>query len=274
MITFTPRVPRNAWTHPSAQAGGAATGRPRPPRPRPAPAAQRRAPKLAPTSRHTGPARHGWAPTPPRTSANTPSPSSTPTTAWPCADVQTRPVHDVGEPEIALRDLARLITRPPRRARRQIQRPQLRDLAAKRADRVRPSRSVRRITVAGILGLRRQQLTYPQLKPVHQRTPGVRRYFGGPALASAAFTVFLEMPMTRAISEIGMPAAAGGSLPNPPRPTPASSPARFKTGSRGNWSIFGCHAVVSFQLPSTFIASVSAGTPYDRADRLPDDQSV
>jgi hypothetical protein len=34
---------------------------------------------------------------------------------------------------------------------------------------------------------------------------GARRYFGGPSLARAALTVFLEIPSTRAISEIDNP---------------------------------------------------------------------
>lgn len=36
---------------------------------------------------------------------------------------------------------------------------------------------------------------------------GARAYFGGLSLASAAFTVFREIPITRAISAIGMPSA-------------------------------------------------------------------
>lgn len=198
-------------THRSAQGGGAATGPPRPHRPRPAPAAPRRVLRSAPTSRQTDPARHGWAPAPPTSSANTPSPSLRPATAWPCADARTRPAPRCREPKIALHDLTRFITRPPRRVRQQVQRPQLRDPAAERADRVRPAADPFGDHRRRHPRIRRQQLPDPRLKPIHQRPPGARRYFGGPSLASAASTVFLEILITRAISEIGMPS-------RPPQP--------------------------------------------------------
>jgi IS30 family transposase len=49
--------------------------------------------------------------------------------------------------------------------------------------------------------------------------------------------------------------AAAGSRPNPPRSAPASSPARLQPGSRGSWSIFGCRAVISIQLPTTWVTT-------------------
>ena len=52
--------------------------------------------------------------------------------------------------------------------------------------------------------IRLQQLPDPRLDLIDRSTPpAARSYFGGPSEANAAFTVFLEIPNTRAISEIG-----------------------------------------------------------------------
>jgi len=71
-----------------------------------------------------------------------------------------------------------------------------------RIERDQPIRSA--ITVAGILGYacsssRTRGSTASTTDPA-----GLRSYLGGPALRHAAFTVFLEIPSTRAISEIGI----------------------------------------------------------------------
>src|SRR4051812_31582704 len=66
--------------------------------------------------------------------------------------------------------------------------------------------------------------------------------------------------------------ATAGSLPSPPRSTPASSLAHSQ-GSPGSWSIFSCRALVSIQLPSTptrgeQLSASSAGRGRDKdADR-------
>ena len=81
--------------------------------------------------------------------------------------------------------------------------------------------------------------------------PGPAHTSAAQSEANAAFTVFREIPNTRAISEIGNSptGATAGSPPSPPRSTLASSLAHSQ-GSPGSWSIFSCRAVVSIQLPS------------------------
>ena len=142
---------------------------------------------------------------------------------------------------------------PRRRVRRQIRRPQLRDPAAQRPDRVRPPdplrdhrRRHRRI--------RRQQLPDPRLERVRHRprrrpldTSAAPHWPAPPSPCSARCPAPARSPR----SACPPPAAAGGSQPSPPRSAPASSLARLEPGSRGSWSIFGCRAVVSIQLPST-----------------------
>ena len=74
-----------------------------------------------------------------------------------------------------------------------------------RIDRSQPIRSA--ITVAGIAGYARSSSrirgsTASTIDPARARS-----YFGGPSLAIAARTVFLDTPITRAISLIGSPSA-------------------------------------------------------------------
>jgi hypothetical protein len=123
------------------------------------------------------------------------------------------------------------------------------------------------ITVDGIVGntLNNSQIrgSYPSTsEPV-----GSRRYFGGPSLANAAFTVFLEIPITRAISAIGICSARRSRRISAQSSTLST---RFLPGSAksqglgGSWSNLGCRAVVSFQLPSTDNRGV--GPPTDPSD--------
>jgi hypothetical protein len=71
-----------------------------------------------------------------------------------------------------------------------------------------------------------------------------------PALPSPCCAL-LPSPARSPRSATSQPTATDGSLPSPPHPAPASFPVRIEPGSRGSWSIFGCRAVVIFQLPST-----------------------
>ena len=135
------------------------------------------------------------------------TPSSAPAAASPAADLpEPDRQRDRREPEITLRDLARRIRGAGRRIRRQIRRPQLRHPArSTRIDRSQPIRSA--ITVAGIVGYassssRIRGSTASTTDPARGRS-----YFGGPSLATAARTVFLETPITRAISLIGISSA-------------------------------------------------------------------
>lgn len=79
----------------------------------------------------------------------------------------------------------------------------------------------------------------------------LRRYRGGPSLANVDFTVFLEIPSTRAISEIDTPADTRNRRISAQSSTlnTCSSPARFKPGSlreagqlsvAAHWSVFRC----------------------------------
>jgi hypothetical protein len=82
--------------------------------------------------------------------------------------------------------------------------------SATRPDRVRiecghPIRSP--ITVAGIVGNALSNSRIRGSYPFTSEPIGFRRYLGGPSLANAALTVFLETPITRAISANGIRSA-------------------------------------------------------------------
>src|SRR5215218_10884156 len=61
------------------------------------------------------------------------------------------------------------------------------------------------ITVAGIRGNALSNSRIRGSKASTSDAEGARSYFGGPSLANAAFTVFREQPISRAISEIDTP---------------------------------------------------------------------
>ena len=69
-----------------------------------------------------------------------------------------------------------------------------------RIDRVQPIRSA--ITVAGIVGIDRSNSRIRGSNSSTTDPAGSRSYFGGPSAANADFTVFLEIPINRATSEI------------------------------------------------------------------------
>jgi hypothetical protein len=82
------------------------------------------------------------------------------------------------------------------------------------------------ITVAGIVGAACSSSRIRGSNPSTTDPAGARSYRGGLSLRSAAFTVFLEIPNTRPISEISTRSDRvpnDGSQPSPPRPTLASS---------------------------------------------------
>jgi hypothetical protein len=98
-----------------------------------------------------------------------------------------------------LGDLTGGIGSPAGRVRRQIRRPQLRHPATQRSDRIgQLIRSA--ITVAGIRG--NADNNSPTRGSYPSTSDPDRTYLGGPSLANAAFTVFREQPINRAISEI------------------------------------------------------------------------
>ncbi|CRK60480.1 1-deoxy-D-xylulose 5-phosphate synthase [Alloactinosynnema sp. L-07] len=121
-----------------------------------------------------------------------------------------------------------------------------------RIDRFQPIRSA--ITVAGIVGYARNNSrirgsTASTIEPFNGRT-----YFGGASEASAARTVFLETPKTRAITLIGKRSdlrkrriSAQSSTDNTLRPPRLD----YEPESPDRGSKFGCHAGVSFHPPST-----------------------
>jgi hypothetical protein len=74
-----------------------------------------------------------------------------------------------------------------------------------RMDRSHPIRSA--ITVAGIAGYTFSSSRILGSAASTIDPAGLRSYFGGPSLAIAARTVFLEIPSTRAITLIGIPSA-------------------------------------------------------------------
>jgi hypothetical protein len=63
------------------------------------------------------------------------------------------------------------------------------------------------ITVAGIVGNARSNSRIRGSYPSANEPVGLRRYLGGPSPVNAALTVFLETPITRAISAIGIRSA-------------------------------------------------------------------
>ena len=70
-----------------------------------------------------------------------------------------------------------------------------------RIERSQPTRSA--ITVAGMLGYAFSSSRIRGSTPSTIDPTPVRRYAGGPSAANAAFTVFLEIPINRAITLIG-----------------------------------------------------------------------
>jgi hypothetical protein len=71
-----------------------------------------------------------------------------------------------------------------------------------RIDRSHPIRSA--ITVAGIVGYARSSSRIRGSNPSTTDPAGLRSYFGGRSLATAARTVFLEIPIARAIALTGI----------------------------------------------------------------------
>ena len=71
--------------------------------------------------------------------------------------------------------------------------------------RVQPTRSA--ITVAGIVGTAVNCARIASSKPSTADPAGLRTYFGGPSLATAARTVLREIPNVLAINLIGNPSA-------------------------------------------------------------------
>ena len=90
--------------------------------------------------------------------------------------------------------------------------------------RCQPIRSA--ITVAGIVGYACNNSRIRGSTPSTIDPAGRRRYAGATSLANAAFTVFLLIPITRAITLIGMPSdrcsrriSAQSSTHNTPLPS-------------------------------------------------------
>ena len=112
--------------------------------------------------------------------------------------------HARREPQIALRDIARVIGRAAGRIRRQIRRPRTRSLKTV-IPRFQPTRSA--ITVAGIVGT---AVSWARMASSNASTAdpaGLHSYFGGPSEANAARTVLREIPNVLAINLIGNPSA-------------------------------------------------------------------
>jgi hypothetical protein len=63
------------------------------------------------------------------------------------------------------------------------------------------------LTVAGIVGYAARSSRIRGSNASTDEPAGLRSYFGGPSLASAGRTVFLETPSARAIALIGIPSA-------------------------------------------------------------------
>ena len=254
--TFAPSVPRNAGssvvssTAPAAPPADRALAVPHQhPRHRTQPAMSCHQPANRSSARGSGSA-------PPTATGSTRSPSSAPAAA---SAVRTCPNPTgssiSGEPQIALRDLARphnwcdspdpaADTPAAARATRPLKHPD----RAGPADPLRDHRRRHRRT-------RLQQLPDPRLDLVHDRprrrpldTSAARRD------ANAARTVFLEHPITRAITLIGIPSARCNrriSAQSSTLNTPSSSLARVRARVTGRGSKFGCRAGVSFHVPST-----------------------
>src|SRR5215217_7273831 len=115
-----------------------------------------------------------------------------------------------------------------------------------------PTRSA--ITVAGIVGTALNNSRIRGSNPSTRDPAGVRSYLGGPSLANAAFTVFREQPITRAISEIETPSErrslriSAQSSTISTRSLPRSTPARVSG------------KLVKFQLPHRGQFSAAADT--------------
>jgi hypothetical protein len=134
-----------------------------------------------------------------------------------------------------------------------------------------PTRSA--ITVAGIVGTALNNSRIRGSNPSTRDPAGVRSYLGGPSLANAAFTVFREQPITRAISEIETPSErrslriSAQSSTISTRSLPGSTPARVSG------------KLVKFQLPHRGQFSPAADkrvgslTRPDRGARFPDARS-
>jgi hypothetical protein len=185
--------------------------------------------------------------------------------------------HDVGKPEITLRDLARRIAGPPCRIRRQNHGHSCATRALSvRMEHDQPIRSA--ITVVGIIGYAASNSRIRGSNPSATDPRGARQYLGGPSAASAAFTVLRATPITRAISEIAKSSARRNRRisAQPSTSNTCFPPARIQPGSQGSWPIFSCRAVVSFPLPSTTTtdsgcscAAASTGTLSTPADQRP-----
>jgi len=134
------------------------------------------------------------------------------------------------------------------------------ETATQRADRIRPADPFR--------DHRRrhprkpsQQPTNPRLIAIHQRPRPHPLILRWPIVANAAFTVFREQPISRAISEIDTSSdlrsrrISAQSSTISTRFLPGSTRARV-TGQLVNFP--PCRTVVSIQLPPTLRASLSA----------------
>jgi len=99
------------------------------------------------------------------------------------------------------------------------------------------------ITVAGIVGTARSSSRIHGSNPSTTDPTGRRTYLGGPSLASAAFTVFLATPSTRAISEIAMPSARRSRRISAQSSTPNTRFLPGSAGARVSWKL------VNLQLP-------------------------
>jgi len=90
------------------------------------------------------------------------------------------------------------------------------------------------MTVAGIVGQACSSSLIRGSTASTIEADSVRSYFGGPSLRSAARTVFLLIPITRAIVLIGMPSARCSRRTSAQFSTEStcSLPARLEPGSR------------------------------------------
>jgi hypothetical protein len=128
------------------------------------------------------------------------------------------------------------------------------------------------ITVEGICGYAAKSSRIRGSNASATDPRGGRWYLGGPSLASAAFTVFREIPSTRAICKIGICSARRNRWISAQSSTlstcflPGSARARV-SGKLVNFRLGG---VVSIQLPTTFRAPQGAeGTRRPAAGCVP-----
>jgi hypothetical protein len=128
-----------------------------------------------------------------------------------------------------------------------------------------PTRSA--ITVAGIVGTALNNSRIRGSNPSTRDPAGARSYLGGPSLANAAFTVFREQPITRAISEIETPSErrslriSAQSSTISTRSLPGSTPARvsgklvkFQLLHRGQFSPAADNALFRYRIGSGNVA--------------------